>query len=66
MKNITGKDVIFWVADVWNVMQLPCLRSVWNPLLDITYEEDPTQNVTSEDENSSLKKFFKKYQDVAM
>ncbi len=28
------------------------------PFLDITYEEDPIQNISSEEENSVLEKFF--------
>ncbi len=40
LKNIT-KD-IFWTADAWNTVKLLCLRKARCPLLDITYEEDPT------------------------
>ncbi len=35
-------------------------RKAWCPLLNITQEEDPTQNIDSEDENSTLEKFFLK------
>ncbi len=59
LKNIPMKDVIFLAADAWNTMKLVCLTKAWCPLLDITYEENPTQNVDSEDKNSLLKKFFK-------
>ncbi len=53
------KDIIFWAADVWNAVKLSCLRKTWCLLLDILlYGEDPTQNGGSEDENSSMEKFF--------
>ncbi len=37
-----------------------CLKKAWCPLLDYTYEEDPTESVGSEDENLLLGKFVKK------
>ncbi len=33
-------------------------RKAWCPLLEIMHEEHPAQNVGSNDENSSLEKFF--------
>ncbi len=50
LKNITIKDVIFWVADAWNTVKLSCHRKSLCPLLDIMSEEDLTQNISSEDE----------------
>ncbi len=57
LKNITVKDIIFQAADAWNDMKLSFLRKAWCPFLDIMYEKDTTQNVSSEDENS-LEKFL--------
>ncbi len=54
------KDVIFWAADAENAVKLSCLRKAWCPHLGITYEEDLTRNISFEDENSSLEKFFLK------
>ncbi len=51
------KDVILWTADAWNTINFSHLRKARYPLLNVTYE-DPTQNISSEDENSSLEKFF--------
>ncbi len=45
-------------ADAWNTLKLPCFRKTWCPLLDITYGEDPTQNVGHEDKSSLLEKLF--------
>ncbi len=44
---------IFCAAEAWNAVKL-CLKKTWRSLSDITYEEDPTQNVRAEDENSSV------------
>lgn len=60
LKRITMKDVIFWAAHARDSVKLSCLRKSWCALLDITYEDDPTENVDPENENETLEKCFKK------
>ncbi len=45
-----SQDIVAW--------GVPDSRKAWCPLLDIIYAEDPTQNISSEDENSMFEKFF--------
>ncbi len=45
------RGYILGCTDVWNAVKLLCLRNAWCPLLDITYEEDSTQNIGSRDKN---------------
>ncbi len=62
LKNITMRDIIFWITDAWNVVKSLCLRKAQCSLLvlDIVHEVDPTRNIGSKGENSSLENFFYK------